>query len=426
MNMRVLLALLLVLLLVFAVTLAVAQDDAADDDAGDEGDDTKKDDEKPKFFFERGGDLKRADDEGADEDAEGGEAAKPGGGRRDIPAPGFGAAPEPAPADFDFEDEDMLRYWQAADGEAILDITAPEGAQAGGEGALRLTYMPREGAFQQLTASRLGGIKGDTLSFDIRTSTATPVSLGVVEQGGGFYQQFLETPTDEWVSVSIPLSSLVISQDTLAQDPGLKLDVAEIAEIRFQDLSNLGGAMGDALGRKVGVQQLILDNVRISEAEEPAPDAGMTVDTFESDAIAALAIGGAKLQKGEGAEGQCLEIVCEGRTQRWMGAVMVCGFLDIADAESLTLRAKASEALILSVNAEEWDGSKYEARLRLDPDDGWTDIEVPLDELLLVNDGDDENGKLDNQQIRVVVLVADMAGAEEFPITIGVDDIAFK
>ena len=410
MTARVVLALCLIGALMAAATLVIGQE---------EGDGKKP--KPPRFFFEKGGGLKRP----VDEPKEGEEAEEP---EEAVPEEPAEPARPPVPAAFDFEDEGLLAYWSATDGEAILDVTTDEGAAHAGEGCLRLTYVPREGAFQQVMVRPLTDVEGKTLSLWLKTDLATPVSFGVVEQGGAFYQQFCETPPDEWTHVVTPLDSLLLSQDT--RDANLRLDAADVVEIRLADLSNLPGELGDALGRKAGVQQLLLDDVAITDEEAPAvgtADEGvLLVDGFERDTIHALAIGGAVLGKGEGAAGDGLEIVCPARTQRWMGVGMAAGHLDLADAEAMAAQFRASAPVMVSFVAEEWDGSKYSQRLKLDPDALWVETELPLDELLLEMDSDDENGELDRDQIRVILIVGDMATVQDFPITIGVDEVMFR
>jgi hypothetical protein len=189
----------------------------------------------------------------------------------------------------------------------------------------------------------------------------------------------------------------------------------------------LGGDLGDVLGRKVGAQQIFLDDVEIMTLAQP-PIAGdpLLVDDFEGNAIHVLACGGPRLELAEGAEGDGLSIICDARKLRWMGVVLACGFLDLAEAESIALKASATASVTISVECEEWDGSKYGTRVKLDPDAEWADVEVPLDEMILAADSDDENPRLDLEEIRVVVVVADTAGVDEFPLTIGLDDVTFK
>jgi hypothetical protein len=105
---------------------------------------------------------------------------------------------------------------------------------------------------------------------------------------------------------------------------------------------------------------------------------------------------------------------------------MAVGHLDLEAAETLSLRLKASEPLVLSVQLEEWDNSKYSQRVGIDPADGWVQKTLPLDSLLLETDSDDENGRLDRAQMRVLVVTADMSRVQQFPVTFSVDDVRFE
>ncbi len=400
--------------LVGAMTVALAQDEGE-----------KEKPKPPPFFFEKKGGLAKPEaPPGEGEKPAEPEAEQPGAEERPRP-PGVRPAALPA---FDFEAEQALAHWSATDEEAILDVATAEGVAHGGNGCLRLTYMPREGAFQQLSAAPLQVMGGKTLSFWVKTDLPTPLSFGVVEDAGGFHQQFCATPAGEWTHVNVPLSSLILSQDT--DDDTGRLEATRIREIRIQDLSNLPGVLGDALGRKAGVQQLFVDDVAITDEEAPQPGTAapeaLLADGFERGAVHALAIGGALLSTGEGVEGNGLVIECAERAQRWMGLVTGVGHLDLSDKETLSVHLKASQPVLVSIVLEERDGSKYAQRLRLDADAGWVEKQLRIDQLLLETDSEDENRLLDRDQVRVLIIVADTTPVAEFPLTIGVDEIAFK
>ena len=339
------------------------------------------------------------------------------------------AALPPTAAAFDFEAESQVGYWRPTDAEAAVQLATEAGAAHGGKGCLRVTYNAREGVFEQVAARPLQVVGGKTLTFWVRTSQPTQLSLGVVEQGGGFYQQFCVTPADAWAKVDVPLASLILSQDT--NDPDGRLDVADIVETRVADLANLPGGLADALGRKAGEQQLLLDDVAITDDDPDwpgaAPPQGVLADGFERDTIYALAIGGAELRRGEGSQGAGLAINCRRPGPRWMGIVMGVGYLPLTDRNEVSCQLTASRPVTVSLVLEERDGSKYSRRLKIDPADGWSEHTVPFDQLLLETDSQDENGVLDRDQIRVLILVADTAGLLNVdPLTVGLDEVIFR
>ena len=394
MERRAAVGLLSLLLLVGSLPIGLAQDDPQA--------------EKPRFFFEKE------------------QPAKP-----PAEAPAQADAPElpPVPANprFDFETEQQASVWSALDPEAVIDVATEEGAAHGGRGCLRVTYMARETAFEQISAQPLNVGAAATLSFWIKADLPTNLTFGVVERGGAFYQQFAWIAADEWTHICVPLASLVLSQDT--QDPSGTLEPDRIAEIRLADLANLPGGLGDALGRKAGVHRLCLDDVAISEEVAPAVGEGtpgLLAEGFERDAIHVLAIGEALLRRVPEGEGHALGVLCEERAQRWVGLVMAVGHLDLRAAEKLSLRLKASQPLVMSVQLEEWDNSRYSQRVGVDPADGWVQKTIPLDALVLETDSDDENGRLDRDQIRVLVATADMSRVQQFPVIFSVDDVAFE
>jgi len=358
----------------------------------------------------------------------GGALAQPG-NRPAQPQPRPEAPLPPTSPAFDFEAGPQIGYWHPTDPEAAVELDPEAGAAHAGKGCLGMTYNAREGVFEQIAARPLKVVGGKTLTFWVRTSQPTQLSFGVVEQDGGLYQQFCVTPADEWTKVDLPLTSLILSQDT--NDPDGRLDVADIVEIRVADLANLPGGLADALGRKAGEQQLLLDDVAITDddADWPgaAPAQGVLADGFERDTIYALAIGGAELERGEGSQGAGLAINCRQPGSRWMGIVMGVGYLPLTDKNEVSCQITASRPVTVSLVLEERDGSKYSRRLKINPADGWSEDTVSFDQLLLETDSQDENGVLDRDQIRVLIVVADTAGLlNAEPLTVGLDEIVFR
>ncbi|MBM3497655.1 MAG: hypothetical protein FJX74_03185 [Armatimonadetes bacterium] len=337
------------------------------------------------------------------------------------------AAPEGDGVGFSFEADADLAAWQALDAEALIERDTAPGAAFAGEGCLRMTCVAREGAFQQLTARPPTVTEAATLAFGIRTDLPTNLSFGVVEGGGAFYQQFAAIPGGQWTWVSVPLASLVLSQDT--QDASGRLEPEQIAEIRLADLANLPGPLGDALGRKTGVQRLCLDEVVLSSATEGtvagAGDPRLFVEGFEGESVMALAIGGAALERVAEGDGHALRVVADGRASRWQGCVLAVGQLDLRAASGLSLRLGASEGLVVNVTLEERDGSKYSQRIGVAAD-APSEKTIPLDAMILETDSADENGRLDRDQARVLVIVADMARAVRLPAWFSLDDVRFE
>ncbi|MGQ9730390.1 MAG: hypothetical protein ACUVX8_03880 [Candidatus Zipacnadales bacterium] len=369
---------------------------------------------QPRFFFEK--------QEGPTDPA-----TPPAGDDEKATTPVVEGAGQIPPA-FDFEEAAQLANWQALDREAILEIADQPGVAHGGNACLQMTYLAREGVFEQLSVTRLTAVRGQTLSFWIKTDLPTNLSFGVVENTGAFYQQFAVIPPNEWTHICVPFASLILAQDS--RDDTGRLEVPTITELRFADLANLPGALGDALGHKAGVQHLLLDDIAL--LDEPAPPVGgegaplLLADGFERDTIYALFIGEAQLRRTQGAVGQALEVVCTDRVQRWMGFVMAVGHLGLAEARAMSLQLTASAPIMVNITLEEWDGSKYSQRLRIGPEGGWTAKHLVLGELLLEGDSEDENERLDYDQIRVLVIVADMTRVENLPVTFTVDEVTFE
>jgi len=96
---------------------------------------------------------------------------------------------------------------------------------------------------------------------------------------------------------------------------------------------------------------------------------------------------------------------------RWVGLVHAVGYLDLAGASEFCFTLNAAQRARLVAVLEERDGAKYETNLELDPAQGWHVAALPLADFTLDPKTEDENGQLDLDQIRVVILVIDTFNA---------------
>lgn len=340
-----------------------------------------------------------------------------------APPPEGPAEPLPpalAPPRFDFEAEPVPANWQAADAEAALAITHDPANVATGKGALEITYSwgERQGVMQVFAARNLAVPAGTVLSFRIKTSEQTSVSFAAREQDGSMYQGFLAQPPGVWSLVQAVLSELQLMDNS--QDENGKLDVDQIEELSIQDLANLGGELERALGWKTGEQKLWLDDVMIDDRQIPGrvvtQNATVVLDGFDTDAIFALPVRGATLEKAPGAPGtignKSLRVAYRLGGGRYVGFVAGIETADLAGMQSLSLRLKSEAAARVVVVLEERDGSKYETALRPAGDNQWQEVSLPLELMMLADDTTDENGQLDVGQLRVLIIVVDTFDAD--------------
>ena len=97
---------------------------------------------------------------------------------------------------------------------------------------------------------------------------------------------------------------------------------------------------------------------------------------------------------------------------RGVGLGAGVGHLDLSGEADVRLTLKADNAARLTLVLEEWDGSKYSTRVKLDPAAGWHTVRLPFERFKLDDATEDENASLDLDQLRVIIPVVDAHRAE--------------
>ena len=333
---------------------------------------------------------------------------------------GHAPAEGPAPVSrFDFEQAEPAACWTSTAHEAVLAIAHEPDLVRSGTGALQLTWTPLDGrlAFLELGPVALAG-RPRSLSLSIRMSEASPLMYAVREGDGSEYQGYVYMPGGRWHDLAVDLDELMLSE--VSQDENGRLDVGQINAIVVADISNLPGEAGKSLGIKQGEQQMWLDDVAIGERLAPhrstrGPEGEMIIDDFDLDPVRCLPIGAPRLELAAGPEAgdpSALRIGYDQEGYRWAGFVAAVGYLNLANCAQLGLRVKAECEAPLTVVLEERDGSKYVTRHRLDPEAGWYDVALEFAHFKLDEATEDENDRLDLDQLRVVIPVVDTRRAQ--------------
>lgn len=323
------------------------------------------------------------------------------------------------PACFDFEAQELQPCWFNIAHEGKMRITHEPADVRGGQGALEFTYTPTEGKLALIGATPVkakGAVR--SLVFSLKTEDLSPILYGLNEADGSSYQGYCYTPGGVWHDVVVAVDELMLSEDTTDENEGL--DVDQINTIIVADLCNLPGEAGRALGIKSGVQRMWLDNVGLSEKPAPhrssrAANGSIIVDDFERDLITCLPIGAPEMTlvpgPQTGGDSQALEVAYRLGGHRWVGFVAAAGYLDVRKAGALRLTLKAAHEARLTVVLEERDGSKYATRVDLKPAEGWHEVLLPVAQLTLDPQTEDENALLDLSQLRVIIPVVDTSNA---------------
>ncbi len=338
---------------------------------------------------------------------------------------------------FDFETDELSAHWTCFGQEAQCAITREVGQARAGQGALLLTYMAAEGNVPGVSVRPVeSGPAYASLELCIKTDELSSIRVAVVEEDGSEYENYIACPGGEWLDVAIALDEMMLAQQS--EDENGVLDLEQIVAMTLMDLCNLPGEMGRALGIKDGLQHLWLDNVMLSRTAAPMrssrqPDGTIVVDDFDDSFVLGLPIGGAEMQfvagGPGGADATALQVRYRLGGHRWVGLVHGVAHLDLAGTETFEMSLNAQHRARLVAVLEERDGSKYETNIELDPEAGWTQVSLPIEQFILDPTTDDENREVDLDQLRVIILVVDTFNASVDPAGYGgmsIGRIAFR
>ncbi len=345
---------------------------------------------------------------------------------------------QPRASVFHFEGDALDASWWTLDRQAKLAITREAANVASGQGALEFLYPARQGVFEQIGVSGLTVGNASFLSLKLKATSPTSISFGVQERSGVVYQGLLWVPADKWVPVRSRLDDLILAEDSADADG--RLNPSEITSFFVADLANLPGEVGRALGWKDGEQRLWLDDLALTD-DAKAPSRGRVerlgdewlavLDGFESDALWVLPIRQAGLKLVEGAPKargrRGLELTYALGKGRWVGFVTAPpGWMNLSGATKLRAWIRGPLDARLVIDLEDRDGTKYEATLKVPPDDKWHEAVLPLADFLPIAAAD-ENTKLNPGQIHRVIVLVDTFDADVKPNgtgTVAVDDLA--
>jgi hypothetical protein len=244
------------------------------------------------------------------------------------------------------------------------------------------------------------------------------------------------TVANEWCHIKLPLADIQLQDGSTDENDALDAD--QITSLSIQELTNMGGEMSSIFGQKTGEQTFHIDAVRFGVQDVPSRGktgpGKIVVDEFAGGALHLLAVGQSRITHVPGAEGQGPGAVgikfrfSANGALAWPGAVVPLGHVDLSRATALRLRLKPAAPLGLHVLLEEWDGSRYESECQVETGGEWAARDMKLADFTPDPARNDENDALDLDQLRVVVIVADVFNAlldDKAEASLVLDDILF-
>ncbi|MCS6862200.1 MAG: CIA30 family protein, partial [Abditibacteriales bacterium] len=334
------------------------------------------------------------------------------------------------------------------DGDAKLSVTNDKQQVKTGKGSLFYSYDIAPNTIRLLAMQRAWDLREmKSLRLWVKCSHATVVLVGLTEKGGANYQEFVYCPQGTWQEVTVNLDEL--TPDDPAKDSNRKLDLDQIESLQIADLSSFLVLL---LPELKGARVMWLDDVEFS-SKPVTQSTGATknaagkpvhiVDNFETPVIrwaplsfelaaqpkigafdATLTIdpsappGGGKqsLKATYPRQGMKVNVLLRGVEK-----------MDLKQATALHLWLKTSRDSTLHLSIKEKDESTYRQIVELKPGDGWKELTYALSSFMLQEDSQDENNRLDAEQIKEITLadVTTVFGGAGGDTDLWVDEVQF-
>lgn len=311
------------------------------------------------------------------------------------------------------------------DGDSKIAITREAASVKSGKGALSWSYEITPKTVRVLALQRpidLTGMK--SLRLWVKCSKATSVIVGLGDPSGASYQANAHCPAGAWQEIAVNLDELTV--DEPAKDPNGKLDLDQVNSITVFDI---GGFIAMFLPDMKGARTMMLDDIGFSSKPvATTTGAGQVtrvvpihlVDNFESSVIRWIPIS-LDLSEGPkfalfdapvavdkdvptGGGKQSLKFSYPRKGKKVHGVMRNLEKVDLGKATTLDLALKCSHDGTFFVAIEEKDGSRYNMKVDLLLGD-WKSFSWPLSGFTLADDSQDENGKLDPDQIKQITVV---------------------
>jgi hypothetical protein len=334
------------------------------------------------------------------------------------------------------------------DGDSKIAVTKEAASVKSGKGALSYSYDITPKIVRVLALQKpldLTGMK--SLRLWVKCSEATSVIIGLGDSSGASYQTNVHCPAGAWQEVAVNLDELTV--DEPGKDPDGKLDLDQIGSITVFDIA---GFIAMFLPDIKGSRTMMLDDIGFSSKPVAATTGAMQVtrvvpvhlvDTFESPVIRWIPISlefsdapkfnlfdaPVALDKDvpSGGGKQSLKFSYPRKGKKVHGVMRSLDKVDLSKAVTLDLSMKASHDGSFFVSIEEKDGSRYNLKIDLLLGD-WKSFSWKLSDFTLADDTQDENGKLDPDQIKQVS-IADatqlLGSSEADQVHLWVDQVLF-
>jgi len=332
--------------------------------------------------------------------------------------------------------EQVLRFEKGTEGFSSLAGRLLAVQDAGevreGIGALKFEYEvePDRLLFFSKGDLSLEGIQ--SVSFWVRTDSPSLLVVALDERDSSSYSYMVPTRAAEWHYVSAELSDFSLGDDS--SDENERLDVDEVGSIAVGDLTALLSEHFQLTGyEKQGLHRLWLDEMIFSPGPKTnryAPSGRIVLDDLEGalEGWGCIEPGSGTVSHVQGAGGADSGTgALEFRYRTEQGHFTAAGRigLNLRGLGAIAFRGRSEREAWLAAGLMERDESSYIHPFQVAGGE-WIEKEIPLEAFILGEDSDDDNWRLDPDQV-FVFFIADIShfvGGPAGPNAIRIDELA--
>jgi hypothetical protein len=336
--------------------------------------------------------------------------------------------------------------WQTTDqtGHVLVTTDANVIRSDEGGGVLEHAYTPAIGQISALVSPIETGLPGGrSLHFWLRTTDYALVAAILAEADQSRYMATFYSLPDRWQEVALDFSEFELTDDT--QDENGKLDPQQVQAIMLGDIISFLAQAAEQVpfilapdleGRMMWLDELVVSAEPLDPRWEQVEVEGartVRVDGFETSPLHWFVLTGKGIEvdyddelKAEGS--LSLRVRYDLPAGKILGVLTGLRGVPLTGMNRLSVAVMSETPTLLLLELKEADESKYQTTFQLEALDEFETLEVSLADLALSDDSTDENGRLDVDQVKEMV-IADVSAMAEMPVTVNtiwLDDVVFS
>lgn len=354
------------------------------------------------------------------------------------------AAPTPGgPAELPFHVE--VGAWQSADPATAPTVTTDANVvREAGRAVLEYEYTPALGQFAGLVAPVEAGLPGGkSLRFWLKTTDHALMAAILTEADGSGYVCMMSGLPGGWQEVALDFTEFQLGDDS--SDENGQLDPEQV---RSMGIADIIGFLEQAViqepflvAPELHSRILWLDDFSVS-AESSGPrwqetevdgKPAVRLDSFERSPLQWFVLAGKGIEvdydQDHVADGDfSLRITYDLPPGKLVGALTGVAGVPLAGMKRLSLSVMSEVPTMLLVQLKERDESEYNTTFEVEAGNALKPVELELADLKLGDNSTDENGRLDLDQVKELVVV-DVSMMTENPVqlnTLWIDDLVFS